>query len=552
MEDQEHAVPQVKQNPSEDGFCRPLFCGQQNRQICLYIFSKACYDKYYNIGTYAFLRVEKYPDLRQRGNKSMYRRDSKGWLKHFDFMVLDLIVLQVAFVLSYVLRHGWTNPYQNPVYAGMGAFLLLCDLVIIFFTEPFRNILKRGYYREMEALIQQTLFVELFAVLFLFAQQTGEEYSRLSMMLMGVLYVAIGYPARLIWKQVLRKSHRQGRRSLLLICTRENVEKTIQNLYDNNYGAYRITGLVLLEDGWVGQQIGGVPVVAQIQETAAYAQKNWVDEVFVNLPEGSEIPYALMDDFVEMGVTVHLSLAQVTHMQGRVQIVEKVGNYTVLTSSMNYATTKQAFLKRAMDIAGGLVGCLICGVLFLFVAPAIYISSPGPIFFTQERIGKNGKHFKMYKFRSMYMDAEERKKELLALNRHGGALMFKLDFDPRIIGNKILPDGTRKTGVGQFIRDTSIDEFPQFFNVLKGDMSLVGTRPPLISEFEAYQQHHRARMSVKPGITGMWQVSGRSEITDFEEVVQLDTKYINEWSIGLDIKILLQTVITVLKRKGSM
>jgi lipopolysaccharide/colanic/teichoic acid biosynthesis glycosyltransferase len=219
---------------------------------------------------------------------------------------------------------------------------------------------------------------------------------------------------------------------------------------------------------------------------------------------------------------------------------------------MNYATTKQAMLKRAMDIVGGLVGCLICAVLFVFVAPAIYISSPGPIFFAQERIGKNGKHFKMYKFRSMYMDAEERKKELMSQNKHGGNLMFKLDFDPRIIGNKILPDGTRKTGIGQFIRSTSIDEFPQFFNVLKGDMSLVGTRPPLISEFEAYQQHHRARMSVKPGITGMWQVSGRSEITDFEEVVRLDTQYINEWSIGLDIKILLQTVVTVLKQKGSV
>ena len=219
---------------------------------------------------------------------------------------------------------------------------------------------------------------------------------------------------------------------------------------------------------------------------------------------------------------------------------------------MNYATTRQAFMKRFIDIAGGLVGCLICGVLFLFVAPAIYISSPGPIFFKQERIGKNGKHFKMYKFRSMYMDAEERKKELLAQNKHNSDFMFKMDFDPRIIGNKILPDGTRKTGIGQFIRDTSIDEFPQFFNVLKGDMSLVGTRPPLISEFEAYQHHHRARMSVKPGITGMWQVSGRSEITDFEEVVRLDTQYINEWTIGMDIKILLQTVITVLKRKGSM
>ena len=482
----------------------------------------------------------------------MYRRDAKSWLKHFDFMVLDLVVLQIAFVLSYSIHHAWKNPYAEPLYANMSIFLMLCDLLIIFFTEPFRNVLKRGYYREMEALVQQAVFVELFAVLYLFAQKVGGEYSRVSMLLMGILYVLIGYITRLCWKWILRKTRRTGSRSLLIVCDQGNVVKTIQNIRDNNYGIYRITGLVLTDKGFVGTEIGGIPVVADLDSASIYAQKNWVDEVFVNLPEDAELPGSLMDDFVEMGVTVHLNLSQVTHMPGRVQIVEKVGNYTVLTSSMNYATTKQAFLKRIMDIAGGLVGCLICGVLFLFVAPVIYISSPGPIFFTQERIGKNGKHFKMYKFRSMYLDAEERKKELLAQNRHGGALMFKLDFDPRIIGNKILPDGTRKTGIGQFIRDTSIDEFPQFFNVLKGDMSLVGTRPPLISEFEAYQQHHRARMSVKPGITGMWQVSGRSEITDFEEVVRLDTQYINEWSIGLDIKILLQTVATVLKREGSM
>ena len=482
----------------------------------------------------------------------MYRRDAKGWLKHLDFMLIDLLVLQISFVVAYMLRHGLRNPYDVPLYASMGVFLILCDLIVIFFTEPFRNILKRGYYREMEAVFQQTVFVELFAVLFLFAQQTGAEYSRMTMLLMAPVYMLTGYIARLLWKAVLRKYRRQGKRSLLLVCTQTNAAKTVKNILDNNYGVYQISGLVLEEPGFVGMEIGGVPVVDEVETVSAYAQKNWVDEVFINLPETAEYPRKLMDDFVTMGVTVHLNLSQVTHAPGRVQIVEKVGNYTVLTSSMNYSTTKQAFLKRAMDIAGGLVGCLICILLVILVGPVIYLSSPGPIFFTQERIGKNGKHFKMYKFRSMYMDAEERKKELMAQNRHGGALMFKLDFDPRIIGNKILPDGTRKTGVGQFIRSTSIDEFPQFFNVLKGDMSLVGTRPPLISEFEAYEQHHRARMSVKPGITGMWQVSGRSEITDFEEVVRLDTKYINEWSIGLDIKILFQTVATVLKQKGSM
>lgn len=137
-------------------------------------------------------------------------------------------------------------------------------------------------------------------------------------------------------------------------------------------------------------------------------------------------------------------------------------------------------------------------------------------------------------------------------NRVKDGMMFKLDFDTRVIGNKILPDGTHKTGIGNFLRVTSLDEFPQFYNVLKGDMSLVGTRPPTLDEWVKYELHHRTRLAIKPGITGMWQVSGRSKITDFEEIVKLDTQYITEWSIGLDIKILLKTVLAVVKRDGSM
>ena len=131
-------------------------------------------------------------------------------------------------------------------------------------------------------------------------------------------------------------------------------------------------------------------------------------------------------------------------------------------------------------------------------------------------------------------------------------MMFKLDFDPRIIGNEILPDGTKKTGIGEFIRKTSLDEFGQFYNVLRGDMSLIGTRPPTVDEWEKYEYHHRARLAIKPGITGLWQVSGRSEITDFEEVVRLDTEYITNWSPGLDLKILFKTVGVLFSRKGAM
>ena len=239
-------------------------------------------------------------------------------------------------------------------------------------------------------------------------------------------------------------------------------------------------------------------------------------------------------------------------MEDRPQFVEKIGSYTVLTTSLNYASPKQLLFKRVMDIAGGLVGCLLTVIIFIFVAPVIYISSPGPIFFSQERIGKNGKKFKIYKFRSMYMDAEARKAELMKQNRVADGKMFKLDFDPRVIGNKILPDGTKKTGVGNFIRVTSLAEFPQFFNVLKGDMSLVGTRPPTMDEYNQYELHHKSRLAAKPVLTGMWQVSGRSDFTDFEEIVKMDSDYIKNWNIGLDIKIILKTVLVVLGQKGSV
>ena len=151
----------------------------------------------------------------------------------------------------------------------------------------------------------------------------------------------------------------------------------------------------------------------------------------------------------------------------------------------------------------------------------------------------------------MYMDAEERKAELMKENRVQDGMMFKLDFDPRIIGSKKLPDGTIKKGVGNFIRDWSLDEFPQFLNVLKGDMSLVGTRPPTVDEWDKYELHHRARLATKPGLTGMWQVSGRSNITDFEEIVRLDADYIENWSLKLDLKIILKTFKVVFAKEGA-
>lgn len=199
-----------------------------------------------------------------------------------------------------------------------------------------------------------------------------------------------------------------------------------------------------------------------------------------------------------------------------------------------------------LDIIGAIVGLLITGVVAIFIVPAIKLADPGPAIFKQKRVGKNGRVFEFYKFRSMYRDAEERKKELMAQNEMSG-FMFKLENDPRIIGSEKGPG----KGIGNFIRRTSIDELPQFWNVLKGDMSLVGTRPPTVEEFEMYEPHHKIRLCMQPGITGLWQVSGRSQITDFEDVIRLDENYIENWTFGKDIKILLQTVGVVLSGRGS-
>lgn len=195
--------------------------------------------------------------------------------------------------------------------------------------------------------------------------------------------------------------------------------------------------------------------------------------------------------------------------------------------------------KRILDIVGGLVGTLLFLIMYPFVAMAIKLDSPGPVLFKQKRMGQHGRVFKLIKFRTMCVDAEERKAELVVANQMNGAI-FKVKNDPRI------------TRIGRFLRRTSLDEFPQFVNVLCGQMSLVGTRPPTLDEVEKYRPEHLKRISTKPGLTGLWQVSGRNNITDFEQIVELDCQYLDNWRFFHDLKILAKTIGVVLQRKGSI
>lgn len=474
----------------------------------------------------------------------MFRRASNGWEKHIDFMLWDMLCLQMAYGLANVVCQGVWFPFYNPIYRNMVFIFFLCQVFVLFSEENFKNIMRRRSWDELKATFRQSVLLLLIVSCYLFSTKTA--YSRLTLFITWEVYFMFSYGMRCLWKKILGKK-RNGERFLIVITTAEMAESVLRDLQVSViYGGVNIVGLALAgEDAAdrMGTEIGGVPVVADIDTVARYISRELVDEVLLTLPRKIPLSEKLYSELVEMGVTVHLRILHAVKREGKKQSVGALGSYTVLSTSVNMVSLKDAFYKRVMDIMGGIVGCLITLVFCVIIGPIIYLQSPGSIFYAQERVGKNGRTFKLYKFRSMYPDADARKKALMEQNGETDSRMFKMKDDPRIIGGR--------RGIGAFIRKYSIDEFPQFWNVLKGDMSLVGTRPPTRDEWDKYELWHRVRLAAKPGITGMWQVSGRSKITDFDEVVRLDREYIQRWSKRLDMLILVKTVLLVFKGDGA-
>jgi len=320
----------------------------------------------------------------------------------------------------------------------------------------------------------------------------------------------------------------------LIIGNRERFQKFERFVGQSNL-EMEIVGYVCISDDDFTED----EYVGKLSELEDVIHQLAIDQVYIMQRRSNQIdiqPYLNM--CMEMGVTVRIIMN--AFRAGAAQTyVSSVGTYPILTYHMVSLNTTERFIKRCIDIIGSLFGIILSSPVMLITAILIKIESEGPVIFKQERVGQNGRHFFMYKFRSMCVDAEEKKQELMEQNEMDSSFMFKMQDDPRI------------TKVGRFIRKTSIDELPQFFNVLKGDMSLVGTRPPTLDEVELYERGHWRRMSIKPGITGMWQVSGRSSITDFDEIVELDTQYIDRWNVLLDIQILIKTVLQVFRKKGA-
>ena len=465
-------------------------------------------------------------------------------VKNLILYIVDIITIFVSYFLANCIWLGLIKGYyvleRAELFDGLG-IVLFAFVVVVFIFNVNRDFLKRSNVEEfLYCLKINLIFAAVYAVL-LFVRGNADYASRGVFVITPLLNIGIMHTAHYVIKYYLTRVYSRKKKNvqLFLITTTDRAEYAIEQIKKNASWVNRIYGMCVIDDDMVGRQINGISVKANYDTFIEYVKNEVIDEVFIDVPyaTGASLRHYIME-LENMGIVVHLNIEILESFGDFNKSLSMLGNIPVITFANNYYDANKMLIKRIMDIVGSLVGIIITLPITLILAPILLIESPGPLIFKQKRVGKNGRYFYLYKFRSMYRDAEERKKSLMAQNEMKGH-MFKVKDDPRI------------TKVGRFIRKTSIDELPQFLNVLRGDMSLVGTRPPTVDEFKQYEGYHKRRLSMKPGITGMWQVSGRNNVKDFEDVVKLDLEYIDNWSIGLDIKIIFKTIAIVFRKKGA-
>ena len=450
------------------------------------------------------------------------------------FYNITLALLQSILVslLAYVLiAISETDIVLNTVFV-----LFFLHFVAFYISGYGKDFFKRGQYVELVETIKYIIFYALLISFSSFFLKEKFVISRRGMVYLLSLYSVLNYLLSFFVKRYWRifKHNVKGSRNILLITAMSHTEKVLDRLLTANDVPGRIVAVSVLDmPEFTHDKVAVVPR----EQLLSYATHGVVDEVFVNLPSEDYDIETVISQFEIMGIDVTVNLNTFDKSLGRDKQIHGMAGLNVVTFSTNFYNPSHIIAKRILDICGAIVGLLLCGIASLFLLPLIR-KDGGPAIFSQTRIGKNGRHFTFYKFRSMRIDAEAIKEQLMDQNTMQGG-MFKIDNDPRV------------TKIGQFIRKTSLDELPQFWNVLIGDMSLVGTRPPTVDEYEKYTPEQKRRLSFKPGITGLWQISGRSKITDFDDVVKLDVAYIDNWTIWKDIEILLKTVKVVFMRDGA-
>ena len=399
-----------------------------------------------------------------------------------------------------------------------------------------KDFFKRDQSVELVETIKYIIFYALLISFSSFFLKEKFVISRRGMIYFLSLYGVLNYLLSFVVKRYwVHFSHNLKNSSkILLITATSRTEKVLDRLLTANDVQGKLAAVCVLDKPEFSHD---KVVVVPREQLLSYATHEVVDEVFVNLPNEDYDIGAIISQFETMGIDVTVNLNAFDKNLGRNKQIHEMAGLNVVTFSTKFYKPSHVIAKRILDICGAIVGLIICGIVSIVLVPMIR-KDGGPAIFSQTRIGKNGRHFTFYKFRSMRIDAEAIKEQLMEQNMMQGG-MFKMDNDPRI------------TKIGHIIRKTSLDELPQFWNVLIGDMSLVGTRPPTVDEYEKYTPEQKRRLSFKPGITGLWQISGRSEITNFDDVVKLDVAYIDDWTIWKDFEILLKTVKVVLMRDGA-
>ncbi|NPA24881.1 MAG: sugar transferase [Deltaproteobacteria bacterium] len=443
-------------------------------------------------------------------------------------IIADAALLAIAFFLAFAIRFQRLPETRTELW-NYGWVTLPFSAVFIFNlyrSQLYHKLRYLSYLQILRHLAFAFLAATMVAAAALFlSHATG--YSRLLFIYFAILSALFMLIAKLGGKYFLNQLRSRGFnfRSVLLVGRGKKLEE-LKRIFrpGNPYGVKIVDSVEINQE---------TP-----QHFARRLTDDIIDDVYFAIPREDNNPTTI-DSFLKLTEAAGKTSKIILNInENRLSKCEfsRLENFPLVVLHPVVLDPDQIFIKRMMDIIGALTGLAINLVLFPFIAIAIKLDSPGPIFFSQVRIGQNGRHFRLYKYRSMFKDAEQKKSELQYENEMKGPV-FKLSNDPRI------------TRVGRFLRKTSLDEMPQFWNVLIGEMSLVGTRPPTPDEVSRYGLHHYRRLSIKPGITGLWQVSGRNRVSDFDEIVKLDTRYIDQWSLWLDCRILVKTIFILLSGK---
>lgn len=451
-----------------------------------------------------------------------------------------LIIIASGYIARELrMRFGEPNwSIEESLFVGTILFVMFLNSFVMGHLGLYSDRRTQSLYATIKKVFF-ALFVDfsLLSLAFIIARVEG--FSRLFLVLFGGTTFVLLLLSRILFEYYVDRHLRSSfnSRKILLVGEGDRVSYVASALGRQKSWGHEVIGYLSTEEKRYEQAL--IPEIGKINDFEKQLSETNIDEVIFALPPKSEVmltPYISVCE--KLGLDYRIIPAMYDPFSDRVLTVESIQNIPTLMWHTIRINPSGLLRKRILDYAVSSIGMIFMLITYPFIALAIKIDSPGPIFFKQPRMGQNGRIFHIYKFRTMYIDAETRKKELLQNNEMQG-LMFKMENDPRI------------TKVGRFLRKTSLDEFPQFINVMRGEMSVVGTRPPTLDEVSKYELWHRRRVCMKPGITGLWQVSGRNKITDFNEVVRLDLEYIDTWSLGQDIGIIIKTIKVVFLRTGA-